>query len=147
MTRHRLDVRDWMTENPTTASPDMLLLDAYGLMAENDVRRLPVVANHELIGMVTLSDIQRAGPLSKNGAYDGSASGTDGLNGGRSVHSVMAADPISVSPEDTIQDAAEAMLENQVSGLPVVVGTEVVGIITESDIFRLVVESWSPAMA
>lgn len=48
-----------------------------------------------------------------------------------------------VNPEDTIQDAAERMLDEQVSGLPVISGSNLVGIITESDIFRLVVESWA----
>ncbi|MCB0043656.1 MAG: CBS domain-containing protein, partial [Caldilinea sp.] len=61
----------------------------------------------------------------------------------RKVGEIMTWDPVTVDPEDTIQDAAERMLEYQVSGLPVVDGTRLVGIITESDIFRLVVESWS----
>ena len=51
-------------------------------------------------------------------------------------------DPVTVESDETIQDAAERMLEYQVSGLPVVEGRTPVGIITESDIFRLVVESW-----
>lgn len=147
MTRHKSEVRDWMTENLITISSDASLLDAFGLMTENDVRRLPVVANNELVGMITLSDIQRAVPLSDAAAQADSETGREYLLNSHTVRSVMAADPISVEPQDTIQDAAEAMLEYQVSGLPVVLGTEVVGIVTESDIFRLVVESWSPVMA
>ncbi len=63
------------------------------------------------------------------------------------VGDVMSSDPITVGPGDTIQDAAEQMLENQVSGLPVVEDDRVVGIVTESDIFRLVVTSWSEERA
>jgi acetoin utilization protein AcuB len=61
----------------------------------------------------------------------------------RKVRSVMSWSPSVVNPEDTIQDAAERMLDEQVSGLPVISGSNLVGIITESDIFRLVVESWA----
>ena len=59
----------------------------------------------------------------------------------------MSPDPVTVAPSDTIQEAAEQMLENQVSGLPVVEDGRVVGIVTESDIFRLVVTSWSAESA
>ena len=55
----------------------------------------------------------------------------------------MVADPVTVAPEDTIQDVAEQMLENQVSALPVVQNDRVIGIITESDIFKFIVASWS----
>lgn len=55
----------------------------------------------------------------------------------------MTSDPITVAPEDTIQGVAELMLENQVSGLPVVQNDRVIGIVTESDIFKLIVASWS----
>ncbi len=142
MNRHRTEVRDWMTADPYTIAPTATLLDAFGLMNENGIRRLPVVAAHnELVGMVTRSDIQRAVPTTRHN------DGRDAELAGRAVHNVMAATPVTVAPDDTIQDAAEAMLEYQVSGLPVVQGEAVVGIITESDIFRLVVESWSAVLA
>ena len=59
------------------------------------------------------------------------------------VREVMTYSPMTINPSATIQEAAERMLEYQVSGLPVVRNGKVVGIITESDIFRLVVESWA----
>lgn len=56
---------------------------------------------------------------------------------------IMTRDPITVSQEATIGDAAKIMLENKVSGLPVVdEAGKVAGIITQSDIFRLVVQAW-----
>jgi acetoin utilization protein AcuB len=55
----------------------------------------------------------------------------------------MTPDPITVTPEETIQEVAEEMLENQVSALPVVQNERVVGIITESDIFKFIVSSWA----
>jgi CBS domain-containing protein len=136
--RHRTQVRDWMTENPISISPTASLAEAYDLMMENEIRRLLVV-DRELVGIITLSDLLRAVPM----VSEGSDTGTKLLFSARAVHDVMTWDPITVDPEDTIQEAAERMLEDQVSGLPVVDGGRLVGIITESDIFRLVVESWA----
>jgi acetoin utilization protein AcuB len=117
----------------------MSLAAAYGLMQDSDVRRLIVVEQNELVGMITQSDILRS--LPGLAAEPDEATRLTAVT--RTVGDVMSSDPILVDPEDTIQEAAERMLEYQVSGLPVVSGSRVVGIITESDIFRLVVESWA----
>ena len=146
MSRHKSEVQDWMTPDPITISPSATLLEASGLMAERDVRRLPVVdKSNELIGIITLSDIQKVMPTFEHGG-----SGSDGRDvvlGENTVQKVMAETPVTVEPDDLIQDAAEAMLEYQVSGLPVVQGSKLIGIITESDIFRLVVGSWTSVVA
>jgi len=140
MTKRKTLVQDIMTEEVVSATPDMSLLEAYKLMAENDVRRLPVVQD-ELMGIITLSDILRAIPA----LMIEPDRETRLMLSTRSVREIMSRDPYFVYVDDTIQDAAERMLENQVSGLPVVEGRGVIGIITESDLFRLVVESWSEA--
>lgn len=139
MAKHRTQVQDWMTREPTVVHPNTTLAEAYELMGEFEVRRLPVLRNGELQGIITMSDILRTIPtLLTEGDRE-----TRLLAATRKVGEIMTWDPVTVDPEDTIQDAAERMLEYQVSGLPVVDGTRLVGIITESDIFRLVVESWS----
>lgn len=146
MSKHRSEVQDWMTPNPITISPSATLLEASGLMIERDVRRLPVVDDsNELIGIITLSDLQKVMPLFEHGR-NGNDSREVGL-AENTVQKVMAETPVTVEPDDLIQDAAEAMLEYQVSGLPVVQGSQLIGIITESDIFRLVVGSWSSIAA
>lgn len=131
-------VSDWMTPDPVTTTLDMTLAEAYELMLEHEVRRLLVTRDDELAGIVTLSDILRTIPaiLSETDRE------TRLLISSHTVRDVMTRDPVAVDGEETIQDAAERMLEYQVSGLPVVEGRTPVGIITESDIFRLVVESW-----
>lgn len=138
MQRTQMQVSDWMTRDPMTVTPETTLAQAYELMLENEIRRLPVT-NGELVGIITLSDILRALP---NLTEDGDDV-TRLLMVTRRVGDFMSYDPVTVDPEDTIQEAAERMLEYQVSGLPVITGGRVVGIITESDIFRLVVESWA----
>jgi CBS domain-containing protein len=137
--RHLTEVQDWMRENPVTISPDASLAAAQELMSEQEVRRLPVVRNGELIGIITNSDILRQIPAS----VDESDDHTRVLLTQRTVGEVMTYSPITINPSATIQEAAERMLEYQISGLPVVRNNKVVGIITESDIFRLVVESWA----
>jgi acetoin utilization protein AcuB len=138
MKRSQTQVSDWMTRDPITIAPGALLADAYELMRENEIRRLLVV-DDELVGIITLSDILRTLP----GPLQDPDDQTRLLMVTRKVWNVMTDDPVTVDPEDTIQEAAERMLEYQVSGLPVITGGQPVGIITESDIFRLVVESWA----
>ncbi len=137
--RHLTEVQDWMRENPVTISPDATLSTAQELMAEHEVRRLPVVERGELVGIITNSDILRQVPVTA----DETDEQTRVLLTQRNVREVMTYSPITINPSATIQEAAERMLEYQVSGLPVVRSGKVVGIITESDIFRLVVESWA----
>jgi CBS domain-containing protein len=136
--RQHSEVQDWMTENPATISPDATLAEAYALMLEREVRRLPVV-ERDLVGIITLRDILQVAPVT--GEDDDTE--TRLLLTEKCVRDVATYDPVTINPSATIQEAAERMLEYQVSGLPVVRNGKIIGIITESDIFRLVVESWS----
>lgn len=132
-------VSDWMTANPTTILGDARLIQAYNLMKENGFRRLPVVKrNGELIGIITLSDIIQHVPFFP----DDPEVEVDLPLMTMTVQEIMTWDPETIRPADTIQEAAELMLEAGVSGLPVMEHDRVVGIITESDIFRIVIESW-----
>jgi CBS domain-containing protein len=137
--QHKSQVQDYMSANPYVASPETSLIDAYCLMFEKEVRRLPVVQGETLVGIITLSDIQRNAPL----ILPDVDMSTRLEMSARTVGEVMTSDPITVAPDDTIQEAAERMLENQVSGLPVVENDRLVGILTESDIFKLVVNWWA----
>jgi CBS domain-containing protein len=136
--RYQSEVQDWMTENPATVSPTASLAEAYDLMLEREVRRLPVV-DHDLVGIITMGDILRHLPVT---GEEGDTE-TRLLLTEKQVCDVAAYDPVTINPSATIQEAAERMLEYQVSGLPVVRNGKLIGIITESDIFRLVVESWA----
>jgi CBS domain-containing protein len=115
------------------------LVEAYNLMFDNEIRRLPVVEGDELVGIVTLSDILQATP----GRPDDADLETRLELSSHTVRDMMTYDPITIAPEETIQEAAERMLEYKVSGLPVLQNGRVVGIVTESDIFKLFVETWS----
>lgn len=133
-------VKDWMTRDVITVTPDMNLPEAHRLMADHQIRRLPVVKNGKLMGMVTRGDVRGAEP---SDASSLSIWEMNYLLAKLRIEKVMTRDPITISEDATIGEAAKAMLEKKISGLPVVDDqNQVAGIITESDIFRLVVQNW-----
>jgi CBS-domain-containing membrane protein len=131
-------VRDWMSKDPVTIEPQTTLPAAYHLMKLNRIRRLPVV-DHEgrLLGIVTQGDIREARPkesisLSIWELHFRVAS--------LEAKDFMTPNPVTVTPETSIKQAAQLMLQHKIGGLPVVEAKRLVGVITESDIFRLLVE-------
>lgn len=133
-------VKDWMSRDVVTAVPTLGLLEAYSLMRKHDIRRLPVVENGRLLGIVTSGDIREARPST---ATSLSAWELNYLLANLTASEVMSQPAQTISPEATIGEAADIMLGRKISGLPVVDSSgRLVGIITESDIFRMVVHNW-----
>jgi acetoin utilization protein AcuB len=138
-------VKDWMTRDVVTIIPDTTLPDAHRLMDEKGIRRLPVLKDGRLVGIVTRGDVRGAEPSS---ATSLSIWELHYLLAKLTITEVMTRNPITISQDATIGEAAQVMLDSRISGLPVVdSGGKVVGIITESDIFRMVVQRWSEAQA
>lgn len=131
-------VRDWMSPDPVTIGPKTNLHDARKLMQERHVRRLMVVENGKLIGIVTLGDVQEAEPSS---ATSLSIFELHYLLAKLTIDEIMTRDVITVPAGATVRDAARLMLEHDIGGLPVMDGGQLIGIITESDIFRVLVQS------
>jgi acetoin utilization protein AcuB len=132
-------VKDWMTAEPLIASPYMTLPDALQLMKEQNIRRLPVCDKGKLIGIVTRGDLRGAQPSE---ATSLSIFELRYLVGRITLDQIMTRHPVSVTPTTTIEEAANIMLQRKISGLPVMDHGRLVGIITESDIFRMVVKTW-----
>ena len=140
-------VKVWMTKNIVIAHPDTTLPEAHQLMMDNNIRRLPVVEkNGRLIGIVTLGDVRGAQPSE---ATSLSIWEMNYLLANLKLKKIMTPDPVTVEPDATIGEAARLMLENKVSGLPVVDEEgKLQGIITESDIFSMVVlHEWEEVYA
>jgi acetoin utilization protein AcuB/CBS domain-containing protein len=131
-------IRYWMRAPVITVNFDAPLSDALALMREHDVQRLPVVLDTgELCGMITQGDIRGADVLRVAG-FDALAV-ADALRRVK-VYEVMAERPLSITPETNLREAAMLMIEQKISGLPVVDSSgDVVGIITESDLFEVLV--------
>lgn len=130
-------VKDWMTKEVMTTSPSTRLPKAHRMMTDKKIRRLPVVEQDKLVGILTIGDAREAEPSE---ATSLSIWEINYLLDQMTVEQVMTQEPIAVGPEVTISEAAKIMLQNKISGLPVVENGNLVGIITESDIFRLVIQ-------
>lgn len=131
-------VREWMTDSVITAGRTMPISEAHKIMQENDIRRLPVVDGQKLVGIITIGDVREASP---SDATTLSIWELNYLWAQLTVEKIMTRNILTVNPDTPILTAAESMLDNKVSGLPVVEGETLVGVITESDIFRMLVKS------
>ena len=142
MQRNR--VKDWMTPDPISVGPESTLPDAHDLMKKHKIRRLLVMDGSKLVGIVTRGDIRGAEPSE---ATSLSIFEVNYLLARFPVKKIMSTNIITVGVNEPIGKAASIMHENKISGLPVVDNGHVIGIITESDIFRMVVKEWETQTA
>jgi predicted transcriptional regulator len=132
-------VRDWMTSPVISVQPGTPISSVHQLMKEHSIRRVPVVEHDRVVGIVTLGDVREASP---SDATTLSIWEMNYLWAQLTVEKVMSRKLFTVHPEDLILDTAQIMLDKKISGLPVLDDRGyLVGIITESDIFRMLVES------
>jgi CBS domain-containing protein len=137
-------VQEWMTSPIITVTPQESIASAHHMMKEYGIRRLPVVESEKLVGIVTLGDVREARPSDATTLTIWELSY---LWSKVSVASVMTRQVITINPKASILDAAELMLEHKISGLPVVDERhKLTGILTESDIFRMLVRSGTKAI-
>lgn len=131
-------VRDQMTPAPITVPPEETVPDALNLMRERKIRRLPVVDRHGgLVGIVTDRDLLHASP---SPATSLSVYELNYLLAKLTVDKVMARRVITVSDDSPLEDAARLMADKKIGGLPVVKDGALVGVITETDVFRAFLE-------
>jgi len=130
-------VKDFMNANPWTISKDRNLRETREAMLAHRVRRLPVLDGDVLVGIVTKEDVLAAGPSMVD--FVSRDEFRDRLEG-TYVESIMTEDPYTVNEDEPIEKAAKIMHEKKIGGLPVLRGTKLVGIITETDIFRAFVQ-------
>lgn len=143
---HRMPVRIIMTQPPITVHPDALVADAGELMDEHHIRRLPVVDDDGcLLGIVTDSDVLEAETAgSVLNSYDPGAD-EEWLT----VEEIMTADVVTVGPNESMGQVVIKLMEHKVGGLPVVVPhaddpkrSKVIGVISETDIYRVISDAW-----
>lgn len=125
-------VKERMTVNPWTVDETTPLMEAGEIMRKNKVSRLPVLREGKLIGIITHDDLLKASP---SAATTLSVWELNYVLSKIVVKDVMTKDPVTVSSESTLEEAAMLMRHKDVGALPVVSGEKLVGIITESDIF------------
>ena len=109
-----------MTEEPVTVTPDDMLESAREKMEKGNFRRLPVVVDGQLLGIVTDRDLRQ---------YMGHLENTK-------VNGAMTEEVLTITPQATLEEAAKQLLEHKIGGLPVMAGKQLKGIITTSDIIE-----------
>jgi CBS domain-containing protein len=130
-------VSNWMTKDPITVSGSVTMPDAYWIMVNNHIKRLLVVENGALIGIVTIDDLQQKIPWT---AFSINAMHANEMLSKYPVRMIMTTNVVTTSPDTPLYEAAKLMIEKEISTLPVLDENKVVGIITESDIFKAFVE-------
>ncbi len=131
-------VRDRMSPHPVTIDADTSVTDALNFMRQNRVRRLPVLDKRgRLIGIVSEKDLLYASP---SPATTLSVYEVSYLLSKLRVREVMTREIITVAPDCPLEEAARLMVDHRIGGLPVVQDDQLVGIITETDMFKVFLE-------
>jgi acetoin utilization protein AcuB len=126
-------VKDWMTTDPITVTTDTPITKIQRMFRENRIRRLPVVDNGNLVGIVTLEDIHLTSPSE---ATTLSTHELHYLLSKLTAKDIMTTNLVLVGPNDLAEHAALLMLEKGIGALPVVYKGSLIGIITATDVVR-----------
>jgi len=131
-------IRERMSKPVITIHPDLPMQDALNLMRKEHIRRLPVVNKlGRLVGIVSEGELLHASP---SDATSLSFYEVNYLLSKITVNEVMRKNVITVAEDTPLEEAARIMADNKIGGLPVVRDNEVVGIITETDLFKIFLE-------
>lgn len=129
---------DRMKKNPATASPDMSISDASAKMKAEKVHRLPVLDDSKhLVGVISEKDILLAAPspASTLSTYE-----INYLLSRLKVKNIMSRNPVTITKETTIEEAVKLMVDNDLSCLPVMDDGYLAGIVSKSDLFKILLE-------
>jgi len=129
-----MKVGERMTTNVKTVSMETNINEAFSMMKDHNIRRLPVLEKGKVVGIVTLSDLNRAAPSS---ATSLSIHELNYLLAKTTIKDILPKKQqvITIGPENYIETAAKLMRRYRISGLPVLEQDKLVGIVTETDIF------------
>jgi len=130
-------VKHWMSKNVITIEAKESMQRAMSLMKEHKIRMLPVLQRGKLVGIVSDNDLKRA---SASDATMLDVHEMLYLISKIKVKDIMARNPLTVSPDFTVEETAELLMEHKVSGVPVVeAGGKLVGVITRDDLFKVLI--------
>ena len=127
-----------MTRNPVTATPEMSVADASALMKREKVHRLPVLdKEHRVVGIISEKDILYASPspVSTLSIHEMAY-----LLSQLTVKKLMTHDVVTITKDTTVEEAARLMVDQDLSSLPVVENEHLIGIVSKSDLFKILLE-------
>ena len=132
-----MQVGERMSHPIISIAPDMPVHDALDMFKRERIRRAPVVKNGKLVGIVSSHDLLNASPSM---ATSLSIWEMNYLLSKVTVSDVMTKEVLTVDEDTPIEEAARIMADNKVGGVPVMRDGHVVGIITETDLFKIFLE-------
>ncbi|UCH59295.1 MAG: CBS domain-containing protein [Anaerolineales bacterium] len=130
-------VGERMSHPVISVRPDMPIADALNMMKREHIRRAPVIKDGKLVGIVSDKDLLNASP---SPATSLSVWEMNYLLSKIEVKDVMTKNVLTVNEDTPIEEAARIMADNKIGGLPVTRNEVVVGIITETDLFKIFLE-------
>jgi acetoin utilization protein AcuB len=130
-------VKDRMTIDPVTVTPETTFPEAFQLIREKGIRHLPVVGERKLVGVVAHTDLLHASPSMTSTL---SVLEMSFLLANLHIRKVMSTPPVTVAEDAPLEEAARVMVEKKIGCLPVMRDGELAGLITETDIFEAFVE-------
>ena len=130
-------VGERMTHPVISVGPDVPVMDALDMLRREHIRRAPVIENGKLVGFVSENDLRNASP---GQATTLSVWEINYLVSKITVRKVMTREVVTTIEDTPIEEAARIMADHKVGGLPVLRDGKVVGIITETDIFKIMLE-------
>ena len=132
-----MQVQNWMSPDVVTVDKETSVVNISQILKENNIRHLPVTDGGKLVGMITDEDVKAASPavyttLTADELYH--------LLAETKAKDIMRSDPTTIRPDQTMEVAAVKMLEQRVTGIPVVTAErDIVGIITQGDVFKVLI--------
>ena len=132
----QLTVKQVMTADPVTLGPEDTLMRAVEVMRQKGIRRIPIVVADTLVGLLAEGDLKRAQPS----ALSDSQEEFNRVMEGTQVSRIMIQSPITVSEDALLRDAAQTLHNTKFGALPVVRDGRLVGILTDTDILRCLVD-------
>lgn len=130
-------VRDRMTANPITVTPNTPVFESLKIMRDKNIRRLPVLKDGKLVGIVTELDLLKVSPSQ---ATSLSVYELNYLLAKTTIKEAMSSKLVTVTGDTPIEEAAILMRDHKIGGLPVIDEGKLVGIITETDVFDAFVD-------
>jgi acetoin utilization protein AcuB len=121
-------IDDIVQRDPVIVGPRATLAQVLRVLNRKGIRHVPVVDGGRLVGIISDRDVKSALALSR---------GPEGAESSRTASQVMTRDPITIAPMFPVEEAAQLMVVNRISALPVVEGGRLVGMVTETDLLQL----------
>jgi len=136
--KQRVPVSQIMAKALIVITPNKKVSEAYHLFNEYGVRHIPVVEGTKLVGVISKNDVKKVGYVTQ----DMSEEAILEIYSAYEVKDIMANNPITVTEETNIKEAAEILAKQSFHSLPVVNNDEVVGIVTTTDLIKYLIDQY-----